>query len=276
MRCFTVKLSEEYALQGGLLHCILGDCPLDGEQPRWRRPAVVVVPGGDYWMCSKREGEPFASAFLGRGFQTFILTYMTCQEQAHYPEQLLELAAAVDYVRRHAEEFHVNPEEIFVEGNSAGGHLVANLAVDHALASKLMGRELDCCPTAVGLSYPVITTKAGYVGSHKNLLAGCTPEERIGFMERLELDELVTETTPPAFIWATAEDPLVPAENAMRFAMALARHKVPYELHIYPQGWHGMSTCNREICDDAPYLRKNGQWVENCADFFRLYTKECF
>ncbi len=256
MRCFSISLQDKYKLQGGELHCILADCPWDDEQLQWKRPAVIAVPGGDYWMCSKREGEPFANAFLGRGFQTFILTYLTSPDHVHYPEQLLELAAAVDYVRRHAEEFHVNPDEIFVEGNSAGGHLVANLAVDHALASKLMGRDLDCRPTAVALSYPVITTKAGYAGSHNNLLTDCTHEERAKFMERLELDELVTEDTPPAIIWATSEDPLVPAENAMRFAMVLAKHKVPYELHIYPQGWHGMSVCSREVCDDVPYLQK--------------------
>ena len=276
MRCFEVSLSEEYGLQGGKLLCILGDCPMDGEHPEWKRPAVVTVPGGDYWMCSKTEGEPFASYFLGKGFQTFILTYLTCQDGAHYPEQLLELAAAVDYVKTHAAELCVNPDEVFVAGNSGGGHLTANLAVDYPIASRKLGRMLNCRPDAVCLSYPVITTKAGYARSHKNLLDGCTDAEKAEYMNRLELDELVTEDTPPAFIWATAEDPVVPAENAMRFALACARHKVPYELHVYPQGWHGLSTCNRELCGDEPYLKKNGQWLDNCAEFFRLYTKEKF
>ncbi len=79
-------------------------------------------------------------------FQTFILTYLTSPDHVHYPEQLLELAAAVNYVRRNAEEFYVNPDEIFVEGNSAGGHLVANLAVDYRLANDLMDGKLDCRP----------------------------------------------------------------------------------------------------------------------------------
>ncbi len=276
MKCFHISLKDKYALQGGDLACILGDCPMDGEHPEWRRPAVIVVPGGDYWMCSKTEGEPFASYFLAQGFQTFILTYLTCQASVHYPEQLLELACAVDYVRKHAKEFHVNPDEIFVEGNSAGGHLVANLAVDYQYARELMGEKLYCRPNAIALSYPVITTKAGYGRSHKNLLDGCTETEIEKYMQRLELDEMVTKDTPPAFIWATAEDALVPAENAMRFAAALAHNGVPYELHIYPHGWHGLSTCNAEICGQEPYLKKNAQWLDNCADFFREYTEEKF
>ncbi len=276
MKCVSVSLKEEYNLQGGELTCMIADCPLDGEHPEWRRPALIAVPGGNYDWCYQHEGEPFAAYFLGKGFQTFILKYTTSVDGVHYPEQLLELACAVDYVKKHAKEFHVNPDEVFVEGNSAGGHLTANLAVDYQLASKLMGAQLDCRPTAVALSYPVITTKAGYAGSHNSLLKGCTEAEKEQYMHRLQLDELVTKDTPPAFIWATAEDALVPAENAMRFASALARNGVPYELHIYPHGWHGLSTCNAEVCGQEPYLKKNAQWLENCADFFREYTAEKF
>ncbi len=277
MNIFKVDLGPLYGLQGGTLDCILGDCPLDGEHPTWRRPAVLVIPGGDYWACSLREGEPTASFFLSKGFQTFILTYTTCQNGTHYPEPLLQAAAAVDYVRKHAARLHVDPQEVFVVGNSAGGHLTANLAVDYRHASELAGRALDCRPTAVCLSYPVITTKAGYGRSHKNLLDGCTDEQKAQYMQRLELDELVDGDTPPAFIWATAEDDLVPAENALRFALAMARNGVRYELHIFPQGGHGISTCSMEIntgCE--PYLRRNAQWLENCASFFRLYTQEGF
>ncbi len=267
MRCFTVDLQKEYPLQGGTLECILGDCPLDGENPQWKRPAVIVVPGGGYAMCSKREGEPIASFFLGKSFQTFILTYQTCTDGVRYPEQLMELASAVDYVRRNAQEFSVDPRAVFVVGFSAGGHLTANLAVDHAMA-----QPLDCRPTAVGLSYPVISTKTGYSGSHENLLSGYTQQEQQHYMQRLELDEQVNADTPPAFLWATATDGFVPAENALRFALAMEKQGILYELHIYPQGVHGGSTWAPEITQnyppDTPFLKKNAQWLENCADFF--------
>ncbi len=276
MRVIHVALKEHYGVQGGILDGILADCPLDGENPQWKRPAVVVVPGGGYAMCSKREGEPIASFFLSRGFQAFILTYQTCQDGVHYPEQLLEAASAVDYIRSHAQEFYVNPDEVFVVGFSAGGHLTADLAVEYAFASEKMGRQLNCRPTAVGLSYPVISRQTGYVDSHNNLLAGCTEEELTAHSHRLDLDQQVDENTPPAFIWSTAEDSVVPSANALRFALALATHGVPYELHVYPQGEHGLSTCDLEICAPERYLQKNGAWLENCASFFRLYTQEPF
>ncbi len=276
MKCFDVSLKELYGLRGGKLDCILGDCPMDKCSQNWKRPALIVIPGGDYWMVSKREGEPVASFFLGKGFQTFILKYSCCDDGVHYPEQLLEAAAAVDHVRKNAENYQVNPDEIFVVGFSAGGHLTANLSVDYAAASDFFGKDLDCKPTAVGLCYPVITTKAGYGGSHKNLLQGCTEEEKVQYMKRLELDELVSENTPSAFIWTTAEDALVPSENALRFALALARKGIRYELHVYPQGGHGSSTCSWEICGHEEHLRRSARWMEDCAAFFRLYTTEFF
>ncbi len=274
MRSFSVSIKNEYHLQGGELSCILGDCPLDGEHPEWRRPAVLVIPGGAYFGVSKTEGEPVASYFLAQGFQTFILTYAVRPQGVFYPEQLLEAAASVDHIRKNAKEYNVNPDEIFVVGFSAGGHLTANLAVEYDKVEEKYGKPLNCKPTAVGLSYPVIASNGGHVDSHENLLYGYGEEKRKELMEYLNLDERVTENTPPAFIWTVAKDSCLPAQNSLRYALALAKRNVAYELHIYPECNHGISSCNFEtnFCDER--LRKNASWLSNCASFFRLYTQE--
>ena len=157
MKTCKIDLKKQYSfVEGGTLECIVMEKPYDADKV-WKRPAVIVVPGGGYGMVSKREGQPVASAFLARGFQTFILDYLCGGENGYgYPEQLFELSAAVDYVKKNAEELCVNADEIFVIVFSAGGHLVGNLAVEHQNVSKKAGVELDCKPTAVGLSYPVI------------------------------------------------------------------------------------------------------------------------
>ncbi len=277
MRILNVSLEKEYKLQGGELTCILADCPLDGEHPDWRRPAVVVIPGGGYWMVSNREGEPIAMQFLSRGFHAFVLTYKCRPDGVGYPEQLLEAASAVDYVRKHAEEFCVNPQEIFVVGFSAGGHLTANLAVEHGTVSVLAGQELDCKPTAVGLCYPVISTETGYTDTHENLLADYAPAEKAELLKKLNLDQSVTKDTPPAFIWGTAADELVPSQNALRYALALANHGISYELHIYPQGQHGLASCDGENCPpDFSCPPRCIHWLDDCAAFFRLFTAEDF
>ena len=278
MKAVHVDLAKEYPfLQGGTLDCLAVDFPMDGDNTcGWKRPAVVVVAGGGYACVSKREAEPVATAFLARGFQTFSLTYIFGEEEARYPEQLLELAAAVDYVKKNADAFHVNPNEVFVVGFSAGGHLTGNLAVEYASASEKAGAVLDCKPTAVGLCYPVITSDHGHMGSYENLLKGYTEEARTELLKTLDLDKAVSKQTPPAFIWATADDQVVPADNALRYALALARKGIDYELHIYPHGPHGFSTVSLEINQPHDGLYRVARWLDDCAAFFRQYTIEKF
>lgn len=279
MKTFEVDLKKEYGTAGGKLTAILcGDVYDDpAANEKWTRPAVIVVPGGGYWMVSKREGEPVANAFLARGFHTFILTYLTASDGEYaYPEQLTELAAAADYVKKHAREMHVNADEVFAVGFSAGGHLTADLAVEWQNIGEITGKKLDCKPTAVGLSYPVISAKTAYKGSHENLLQGYTEEAKAELLKKLNLDEAVSDQTPPAFIWTTAEDNCVPSENSLMFALQLAKRKIPYEVHVYPQGYHGLSTCDGEMTGEHERLKRNARWLDDCASFFRLFTKEKF
>ncbi len=279
MKIQKIDLKAEYPfLQGGKLECIAAEYPFDGgDAAAWKRPAVIVVPGGGYGMVSKREGEPIAHAFLAQGFQTFILTYLVVDDGVRYPEQLFELAAAVDFVKKHAEEFSVNADEIFAVGFSAGGHLVGNLCVEHQDVPKKSGVALDCALTAAGLSYPVISQINGHQGSYEFLLNGYTEEAKAELYKTVNLDEAVNEKTPPAFIWATATDGAVPADNAIRYALSLARKGIDYELHIYPDGVHGLSTGSEEINLNTNWdMKRISRWVDDCSIFFHRYTKEKF
>lgn len=279
MKSFQVELSKEYPVKGGVLDCLLASRSFGDETTDFKRPAIVVVPGGGYRHVSPREGEPIAMEFLARGFHAFVLNYTVGGEGGEsYPEQLLQLGAAVDYVKKNAKEFCVNENEIFVVGFSAGGHLTANLAVEYASVSQKMGKEVDCKPTAIGLGYPVISKINGHQGSFNNLLYGYTEEEQEELLKTLNLNESVTENTPPAFIWTMARDNVVPSDNSLRFAQALYNNGVLYELHVYPYGGHGSSTLKAEINggDVPPHYRRVSRWLDDCAEFFRLFTEEKF
>lgn len=284
MKYGKVDLAKEYGLKGGKLSCIAIDVPWDpwNQPPNWKRPAVIIVPGGGYEKVSRREGEPTAMQFIARGFQAFVLNYTVGGEKgAPYPEQLFEAAACVDYVKKHAQEYGVNPEEVFVIGFSAGGHIVGDLAVEYQDVSAKWGKKVDCKPTAVGLCYPVISQIHGHQLSFDNVLYGYSDTEKQELLKTLNLDESVTENTPPAFIWTTAEDTLVPPDNAMRFAMALDKKGVAFELHVYPKGQHGKATGHLESNiwkteEDAKVLARIVRWTDDCASFFRMFVAERF
>ncbi len=278
MKTFTLQLKEEnYPVSGGTLTAILADEPFDAPNPSWKRPAVLVIPGGAYAMTSKREGEPIALDFLSRGFHAFILHYQTVNDGIQYPEQLLELVSAVDCIKKNADAWRVNPDEVFVIGFSAGGHLVGNLSVAYQDIEAIAGCKLDCKPAGIGLGYPVISQKYGYTGTHDNLLNGYTEEAKAELYPRVNLDEAVTEQVPPTYLWATATDQVVPVKNTLCYALALAEHKVPYELHVFTEGAHGISSGSAEINSwQIATAKATRVWIDECANFFRRFVKEEF
>lgn len=228
------------------------------------RRAVVMCPGGGYWMRSDRETEPVALQLLAADICVFILHYAV--RPARYPVAVTQLAAAVDYVRSNAEKYHVEPDKIAVMGYSAGGHLAASLGVrwHEPWLSESLGKTPEAIrPNGMILCYPVITGKMPtHAGSMENLLGTADRE----LWKSQSLEDLVTEQTPPAFLWHTYEDAAVPVENSLLFFTAMRRCGIPGELHIYPHGVHGLSLGTSQTCDPAKqphFIQPDvGNWLE--------------
>lgn len=261
MKHDIIELNKHYNVQGGQLISYTMDLPFDSEV-EWSRPALIVVPGGAYWYVSKREWEPIVMEFVARGFNVFALNYMCAPTR--YPEQLLELACSVDYVKNHADYYSVDAKRVFAVGFSAGGHLVANLSVNNGAVDKYYDGKLNYKLTASGLSYPVISPEYGHCDSFKNLLA----DNYDALIDEVTLDKQVNSDTCPSFVWSTFQDDCVPCQNALHYALALKEHNITAELHVYPYGVHGLSACSVEINQPQDCLAKNVQWLDDCADFF--------
>lgn len=175
------------------------------------RPAVMVFPGGGYSHLSNREAEPVAMAFLAEGYHAFVLRYSV---HAAFPQPLHDAEAALELIRQNAALWGVDADRIAVCGFSAGGHLAAALGT--------MGRVR---PNALILGYPCI------LESMSATLPIPIPS----------LEKTVDELTPPVFIFATANDTRVPVQNSLEFAAALDHAKVPFELHVFQAGQHGLA-----------------------------------
>jgi len=210
------------------------------------RPLVLICPGGGYQYTSDREAEIFAMQFLAMGYHAAVLRY-SCAP-ARYPVALTELATAMLLIRGNAEKWHVDPEKVLVLGCSAGGHLAASLGVfwqedflAEALELQQEKKEL-LRPDGLILCYPVITSgEFAHRGSIENLLGD--KQEELG--AKMSLENQVTKSTPPAFIWHTFTDGSVPVENSLLFVSALRRAGVSTEFHMYPCGGHGLGLANR-------------------------------
>lgn len=216
------------------------------------RPAMIVFPGGGYWMRSDREKEPIALAYLNQGFDAFTVEYSVGSEceDAHFPIMLIEACMAVAFVKENAERYNIIKDKIAIIGFSAGGHLAGSCATmydDKVVLDALKEKASLARPDVAVLSYPVVTFSKATHGGTRDWATGKNPD----LYEELSVENRVTETTPPMFIWATYEDQTVPVINSILLAKALTEHKVPFDLHIYRKGCHGLSLASQETAKEG-------------------------
>lgn len=237
-----------------------------------KRPMVIVCPGGGYEHVSVREGEPVAYHFLTAGCHAAVLWYDISKHGVAYPQQLLELAWSVAYVRNHADEFAVDRDRILLAGFSAGAHLAASLGCfwDKDWLAQEMHMEKECYqPNGMILAYPVITSgEFAHRGSFEKLVGSRADD---GLECKLSLENQVTDKVPPVFMWHTNEDQTVPLENSLLFAAALRKAGVNFEYHVFPHGGHGYALATKETCSKG----KNetdpqcAQWMGLCKNWLK-------
>jgi acetyl esterase/lipase len=222
--------------------------------------AMVICPGGGYQHLAPHEGNDYALWLNQHGVTCFVLKYRLGSNGYHYPAEFEDVTRAIRWVRAHADDYKIDPHRIGIMGSSAGGHLAATLLThfDSGNTNSDDPIERQSSRPDIGiLCYAVITMgKYTHQGSKDNLL-GKNPSLKL---VKLLSNELQVKTnTPPCFIWCTYEDKTVPMENSLMFAAALRKNHVPFDLHIYQKGGHGMG-----LGDRTPPFAHPHPWAGDC------------
>jgi acetyl esterase/lipase len=217
---------------------------------------LLIFPGGGYGGHAEHEGPGYAEYFSQFGVACFVVRYRLSSQGFRYPAMLEDALAAVCAVRGAARELGVDPRKIGVMGSSAGGHLAAHTLV----AWDRYEDPISLRPDFGVLCYPVITSTGEFChkGSIENLLG---PNPSPTLLEEVSCEKHVTRNTPPCFMWHTTEDRGVPVENSMMFASALRKHGIPFELHVYAKGDHGLG------------LRAPFAWAQDCLRWMKDIAK---
>ena len=227
--------------------------------------AIVVCPGGGYGALAPHEGRDYALFLNQHGIVALVLKYRLGSAGYRHPIILGDAARAVRFVRAKAGEMKIDPKRVGIMGSSAGGHLVSTL-VTHFDAGRPDSDDpierQSSRPDLAILCYPVITMVGDFThkGSKQNLL-GKEPSDELS--RDLSNDLQVKKDSPPCFIWHTWEDSGVKVENALVFATALRKAGVPFDLHVFQKGRHGIGLNDTEPFANAhPWSRDLVFWLK--------------
>lgn len=260
------------------------------------RPAIIICPGGGYFNCCDREGEPIAMHFASMGYHTFVLRYSNysggnglCQPdlsvpvppkpEVQHPAPMRDIAAAMLTIRANANEWLVDTNRIALCGFSAGAHNCAMYATNwhKPIISEFFGEDTEVFrPAAAILAYTI----SDYVYMKENPAKDPFLET---FMDAIRVSLIgvptadnetlkavspahnVSEFTPPTFLWATAEDALIPVQHTLLMAQALADKKIPFELHVFEKGGHGLSEATQASASSLSSMNPDvAKWVSLC------------
>lgn len=265
-----------------------------------KHPAMIIAPGGAYREVSPSEAHLPAMEFYGAGYNVFVLEYTINQldEAPLKMQPLHDISRAIRMIRSRAEEFHIRPDRIAVCGFSAGAHNAAMYATNwytDTISEYFQEDKEKFRPAAAILGYTLSdyifmrdnTEKrspmdvAFFKASNTAFLGTGEPSEEL--LDEVSPARHVTENTPPMYLWATASDELVPVQHSLRMANALAEHKIPFELHVFEEGPHGLGLATQATAaaksqmysDAAKWADLAGCWLEK-RFAFELPEKTAF
>lgn len=217
--------------------------PIGGEFPNIiKRPAMLVLPGGGYTMCSDREADPVALAYLEAGYQAFVLRY-SVGKHAIWPNPLNDLEDAIALIRANADKWNLYPDKLAVVGFSAGGHLAGCAAT--------MAKNK---PNAAILGYAAVEgeTIQNYHPTAPDVISA------------------VDYDTCPCFVFSTRTDNMVPVRNSVKMMAALTEHDISYESHIYSYGPHGFSVANSSCLMPGTIMTNRvPRWVPDSIEWLK-------
>lgn len=260
----TVDRNITYCTRDGV------DLAMDVYYPRVMErpaPAVVYVHGGGWRLGDKEKGSgiPDIPALVARGYLVAAVDYRLAPEYK-FPAQIQDVKCAIRSLRAHAAAYNLDPERIGAWGGSAGGHLVALLAVSDGSSGWDVGQYLDQSSriqAAVVLFGPAdLTTNMSFLQERIINQAFGTTDRSSPVLKRASPVTYISKDDPPFLILQGTDDKIVPPAQAHILYTKLEATGVPAQLVFVQHAGHGFQEEGGQIKPTRPEITKI------IADFF--------
>lgn len=221
------------------------------------RGTIIVAHGGGFESRTGCEGVNVADYFVKAGFNAAILTYRL-KPYTRF-DAIADMQRAIRLLRSRREELNIT-DKVAVMGFSAGGMLSGNCATHYDLGKPEAEDRIErfsCKPDAAVIAYGAFSMCA-FPGP-PILQNKESPVERF----YLSTEQNITPETPPMFVWTTIGDD---ARHSFALCSALQAAGVPYELHCYTEGAHGLALAdgNNDLSASIPQV---ASWSGLCASW---------
>lgn len=230
------------------------------------RDLVLILPGGGYEFTSEREAEPVAMQFLAKGYHAAVLDYSVAPSK--FPQALQDAFRALTIILENMNKWEIG--NIYLCGFSAGGHLAACVSNLYKTRTFSHYPGVDIKNLRIKgtiLAYPVITSGEHAHKASFNQLFGDVSHE---VSKLLSMELSINDDTPQTFLWHTFDDASVPVENSLLYAKALKEKNIPFEMHIYPSGVHGLSLANEDTAtSDIEVNAHVASWMDLCLKWMK-------
>ncbi len=229
--------------------------------------ALLILPGSGYHSdpsLPKQEGERVAKYYAEKGINVFLLRYRVFPDI--FPLPILDGRRAVRYIRYNSEKFGINKNSIAAMGFSSGGHLTASLftyneKIDYEDIDEIDNESFT--PDFQILCYPVISLDRENDFTHQGSTFNLPGEKYEELKDVLSFEKSTNVSARPTFIWHNFDDSCVGAVNSLRYAENLKKQCASVEMHIFPDGNHGIGL----PMEDTKALNHDRKWIDLLTDW---------
>jgi len=247
VKCFT---DIEYINRDGISLSIQLILPSDRNE---NTPLVIYVPGSAFRWQNVKGVIPSACLLANRGFAVAMVQYRG-SEVASFPAQMLDVKAAVRFMKLNAHKYRLNPDNVYLMGDSSGGHsvLMAGLTVGiEQFEEEIYSEVSSDVKGIIDLYAPTDITKMNDELSSMDHIAPDSPEGCfIGGLNVLEHPELTEPTVvmnyidsvreiPPVLIFHGTNDELVPFGQSCMLYDKLVQCKKEATFYAIENAHHG-------------------------------------
>jgi acetyl esterase/lipase len=234
--------AADYQIEANIRYSLHPETVLDIVQARAPalrdRPGVIVIHGAG-WVEGDKESmlETFCLPFVERGFVVANVEYRLAQA-ATAPAAVNDVLEAAKWFRDRAPDYKVDPKQIIVTGNSAGGHLAMMVGMTPESAG--LGPSIKIA--AVVNFYGISDVPDQLQGPHLQRYAEAwVPEQpdRMALAKKLSPITYVRKGLPPVLSIHGDADPVVPYDQSLRLTKELKTAGDQAELITVPGGQHG-------------------------------------